>query len=100
MTDPLADLTENGVSIWLVPQQLGGGVPKRAFPLTSRERFPCACTVGGDLGETGSSTAVPCVLLTRKGSQVQTLSRPPGPTHLSVRRSGPLVSRLSADHFS
>ena len=32
MTDPLADLTENGVSIWLVPQQLGGGVPKRAFP--------------------------------------------------------------------
>ena len=51
MTDPLADLTENGVSIWLVPQQLGGGVPKRAFPLTSRERFPCACTVGGDLGK-------------------------------------------------
>jgi hypothetical protein len=26
-------------------------VGKRAFPLTSRERFPSASTVGGDLGE-------------------------------------------------
>jgi hypothetical protein len=38
--------------------------------------------------------------LTRKRSQVQTLSRPPGTTYLSVPHSAPLVSRLSADHFS
>src|SRR5215216_5318151 len=35
-----------------------------------------------------SSTAVPCVLLTRKGSQVQTLSRPP-PLWLVRALSGP-----------
>ena len=42
---------------------------KRAFPfgIYGRSRP----------GRTASSTAVPCVLLTRKGSQVQTLSRPP-----------------------
>ena len=50
-------------------------------------------------GTTAASTAVPSVLLTRKGSQVQTLSRPPGTTSLSVPRTAPLVSRLSADHF-
>ena len=38
--------------------------------------------------------------LTRKRSQVRTLSRPPGTTYPQVPRSAPLVSRLSADHFS
>ena len=40
-------------------RQMGGdawssgsvGCRKRAFPLTSRERFPSGSTVGGDLGE-------------------------------------------------
>jgi hypothetical protein len=47
---------------------------KRAFPLrVYGRRRP---------GGTASSTAVPEVLLTRKGSQVQTLSRPPAPMAL------------------
>ena len=33
------------------PYSGGDGVPKRAFPLTSTERFPSASTVGVDLGK-------------------------------------------------
>jgi hypothetical protein len=49
---------------------------KRAFTWTSRERFPSGLRSERP-GRTAPSTAVPGGLLTRKRSQVQTLSRPP-----------------------
>jgi hypothetical protein len=52
-------------------------VGRRAFPWTSSERFPFGSTVGGDLGERRVAQRFPGGLLTRKRSQVQTLSRPP-----------------------
>jgi hypothetical protein len=63
---------------------------RAAAPVSAeRERFPRrqeSVSLAGLRSEVtwekALSTAVPSVLLTRKGSQVQTLSRPPGTTHL------------------
>jgi hypothetical protein len=52
-------------------------VVKRAFNWTPRERFPSASTVRRDLRERRRAQRFPGFLLTRKRSQVQTLSRPP-----------------------
>jgi hypothetical protein len=63
---------------WRLATPLLGSLAYRsAFNWTSRERFPFASTVGGDLGERLLAQRFPGGLLTRKGSQVQTLSRPP-----------------------
>jgi hypothetical protein len=63
---------------------------KRAFPYgTYGQTRP---------GRRASSTAVPCVLLTRKGSQVQTLSRPPAPSALWTPPPSSLARDLPDKH--
>jgi hypothetical protein len=52
-------------------------VPKESVSLDVKRAFPFRLDGRARPGRTASSTAVPCVLLTRKRSQVQTLSRPP-----------------------
>jgi hypothetical protein len=50
---------------------------KESVSLDVKRAFPFGLYGRSRPGRTASSTAVPCVLLTRKRSQVQTLSRPP-----------------------
>ena len=50
---------------------------KENISLDAKRAFPFRLYGRTRPGETAGSTAVPCVLLTRKGSQVQSLSRPP-----------------------
>jgi hypothetical protein len=52
-------------------------VAKESVSLDVKRAFPFRVYGRRRPGRTAPSTAVPCVLLTRKGSQVQTLSRPP-----------------------
>src|SRR5947207_11091611 len=68
-------------------------IVKESVSLDAKRAFPYGTYGQTRPGRTASSTAVPGVLLTRKGSQVQTLLRPPGTTHLSIPHSPPLVSR-------
>jgi hypothetical protein len=77
-------------------QRLRGPHPLTAPVVTERQESTYSnFSVYGQRrpGKTAGSTAVPGGLLTRKGSQVQTLSRPPGTTHLR----SPTQRRLSAD---
>jgi hypothetical protein len=55
----------------------GVGVPKESVSLDVKRAFPFGIDGWTRPGGTARSTAVPGVLLTRKRSQVQTLSRPP-----------------------
>src|SRR5918996_2555040 len=55
-----------------------GGVGEKSVQLDVKRAFPFDLYGRARPGRTASSTAVPGVLLTRKRSQVQTLSRPPG----------------------
>jgi hypothetical protein len=55
-------------------------VAKESVSLDVKRAFPFGLYGRRRPGRAAASTAVPCVLLTRKRSQVQTLSRPPHPT--------------------
>jgi hypothetical protein len=74
---PMRALRRGSSGVW---SPAGGG--KESVSLYAKRAFPYGMYGWRRPGRTVPSTAVPGVLLTRKRSQVQTLSRPPGTTFL------------------
>jgi hypothetical protein len=54
-------------------------MPKESVSLNVKRAFPFGIDGRSRPGRTAPSTAVPCVLLTRKRTEVQLLPRPPHP---------------------